>query len=247
MTGQHRQRRTTSNRANKAADFEEIRPQHFLLRNHLARGVLKGEGHLEGNRFELTTWRRDGLLARLRNSGFTVETLDDQIARLPDLPPAAPLGGFAPRVLPQNDRYSYFDPQSLGWAPLEAQQEGENLAVRLRDGCVVRRRRGRGAASYHHVFIERGSAAGLAPLTATEALLQGYAQAAQIPREPLAVQSLNQHYLLPALELPVPHHAILQRLGDLSEAGWRIDDERGWRLACAVYERLGLSLVAIRD
>ncbi|MCG8348281.1 MAG: hypothetical protein MI924_10940 [Chloroflexales bacterium] len=245
MTNQQRQRRTTSNRANKPADLEEIRPQHFLLRNPMARGVLKGEGRLEGNRFELTTWRRDGLLARLRNSGFTVETLDDQIARLPDLPIAVSLGAFASRVLHKIERYSYFDPQMLGWAPLEAQQEEKSLVVRLRDGWVVRRRRGRGAASYHQVFIERSGIAGLTLLTTPEAFLQGYAQAAQISREPLVVQRLNQHYLLPALELPAPHHALLQRLGDLSAEGWRID-ERGWPLACVIYKRLGIHLVAHR-
>ena len=46
-------------------DLEEIAPNRFLVHNVRATGLLKGEGSIDGRLFELTTWRREGLLGRL--------------------------------------------------------------------------------------------------------------------------------------------------------------------------------------
>lgn len=70
------------------ADLEEVRPDLFVVHNPAAGPVLRGEGLREGDRFRLTSWRREGLVARLRDRGFVVLTLTDQIAALPPLPVA---------------------------------------------------------------------------------------------------------------------------------------------------------------
>ncbi|NTU83127.1 MAG: hypothetical protein HGA45_27780, partial [Chloroflexales bacterium] len=72
------------------ADLEEVRPNRFIVYNPAASSTLRGEGEREGDRFLLTTWRRDGLIARLRAKSFLVLTLADQIGALPDLPRPAP-------------------------------------------------------------------------------------------------------------------------------------------------------------
>jgi hypothetical protein len=67
-------------------DIEEIAPGRFIVRDARANSMLKGEGQLEGQRFTLTSQRRAGLLARLRERGFRVHSLEDRIAALPRPP-----------------------------------------------------------------------------------------------------------------------------------------------------------------
>lgn len=232
-------RRGKQRPASQGADVEELQPQRFLVRNLMARPLLKGEGDLEGHRFVLTSWRRDGLIARLRAAGFTVRTLEDQVRALPGLPNVNPIGGVAPRPVSGIERYSYFEPLALGWAPAELRDTNGRQEALLRDGWVIKRRQGRGAATYHRVVAERSGAAGLLPLTEAQALLAGYAQAAQHPRAPLVVIRQESFYLLPAIELPPAHRDLLRRLGELTEMGWQVD-QRGWSLARAVYASLGL-------
>jgi hypothetical protein len=106
---------------------------------------------------------------------------------------------------------------------------------------VVRLRGGGGAATYYQVLREGQAGAGLAPLSETDALLAGYAQAAEIPRPPLTVLREDEDLRLPDIELPPPHRELLRRLGQRGDAGWRVS-ARAWPLARAVYERLGLYL-----
>jgi len=219
-------------------DLVEIAPRQFLVRNMQVRPFLKGEGHFDGNRFELTTWRRAGLLARLRANTFTVHTLDDRIAELPPLPPTMPVGAPCRRPVGSSERYSFFDPQTLTWTAIEPREEHGQPEVLLHAGWIIRRRRGRGAASYYRVTCERSGGAGILPLSETEALLASYAQADQ---PTLPVSRTAQHYYLPAIPLPPPHQQLMQRLGQQTEQGRQID-ERDWPLARAVYTRLGLTL-----
>lgn len=240
-------RKTRAGRTSRGgADLEELRPQRFLIRNMQVRPLLKNEGTISGAMFELTSWRRDGLLARLRTSGFTVRTLEDQIQALPHMPPAEPVGGASRRPVQRIERYSHFDASALAWVPDEPHAESGQCEVRLHAGWVIRRRYGRGAATYHRVFRERHGGAGLVPLTETEALLAGYAQATQVRQPALTVRHQGEHYYLPALELPPPHREVLDRLGQQVEDGWQVA-ERAWPLARQVYERLGLKLVVQRQ
>jgi hypothetical protein len=108
---------------------------------------------------------------------------------------------------------------------------------------VVRRRRGRGAPSYYRVFCERGGNAGLAPLSETDALLAGYAQAAQCARPTLVVQHHHTYYYLPSIPLPAPHRDLLQRLGEHAKHG-QVDQD-GWPLAQRIYERMGITLSVV--
>src|SRR5215218_5798417 len=74
-----------------AADLEEIAPNRFLVHTPRINALIKGEGTIAGRMFELTGWRRDGLIARLRERGFEVRTLDNQLDKLPGPPPAPPI------------------------------------------------------------------------------------------------------------------------------------------------------------
>ena len=80
-----------------------------------------------------------------------------------------------------------------------------------------------------------------ANMHATEALLAAYTQAAAVDQPALSVRRTAQHYYLPAIPLPPPHHQLMQRLGQPTEQGWQID-EQGWPLARQIYTRLGITL-----
>jgi hypothetical protein len=225
-----------------SSDLEEIRPHHFLIHNPAVRPIIKSEGEISGNVFNLTSWRRDGMLARLGNAGYVVSTLEDQVAKLPNLSPPAPIGAEALRPLANTiDRYSYFDPLALAWVPLEPRDEGGQKVVALRDGWVVRRRRGRGMASYHRAFVERGGGVGLRPLDELEALLAGYAQASASGGRELLVRREGKEYLLPDVALPRPFEEVLGRFAKQTPAGWRVA-ERGGPLAQELFAHLGLLL-----
>ncbi len=235
-----KKRRTTSN-----ADLEEVRPQTFVVRNPATHPILKGEGNFKGVMFELTTWRRDGLLARLREHGYLVRTLDDQLRALPGLPPTAMPGDEMAYPVSGSTRLSHFDPLALAWVPDDPHPRDGQQVVTLRIGWVVRRRQGRGNAVFAQVRRESNDSVGFTTLEADRALMSGYAQAAALQPATLHTHSDKQHDYLPDLELPAPHAAILQRLGTRTEQGWQIE-KRSWPLARSVYEALGIQLVKAR-
>lgn len=221
-------------------DFEELHPQQFLIRNPLVRPLIKSEGTITGSRFMLTSWRREGMLARLRNAGFSVLTLENQIDALPPLPPARMIGDSCFRPIGHNERYSVFDPQALNWnAATPPPDDPSRVCLHVNE--IIRKRRGRGASSYYRVFPEHSGTAGITPLTETDALLQGYAQAAQITRLPLHVRSINERYHIPPIPLPPPYRAMLRRLATETDNSWQTD-EHGWPLTRHLYERLGVEL-----
>jgi hypothetical protein len=232
--------------ARPPADLEEIAPRRFLVRNKNAYRLLKGEGTFQGMMFELTTWRREGLLARLRENGFVVHTLSDQVQALPGLPPPVPIGEAAPYPARPRDAYSYFDPERLAWEPLEAETRGQQTVVLLRAGWVARRRRHRTGGDYYRVLSDHSGTLRLARLSETEALMAGYAQAAARRAHPLPIrtdrhQQEGHQYYLPLLVLPAPHHALLQKIAEATEQGWKVNHHT-LSLACQVYERLGVRL-----
>src|SRR5262245_39863404 len=89
-------------------DIEEIAPGRFIVRDLRAMPILKGEGEIHGHIFTLTSWRRAGLLARLRAIDLTVSAIEDQTSALPELPAAPVLGPVVWHALatPQ-ERYSH--------------------------------------------------------------------------------------------------------------------------------------------
>src|SRR5215212_11778377 len=123
-------------------DMDEIAPNHFLVHNSHATNVLKGEGLVQGRFFELTTWRREGLLARLRERGFTVRTIADRLAALPQPPVPPAIGGFGWRALTNPiEQISNFDPQRLRWHRLPPQIRDGVTGVEIYEGWALRRRK----------------------------------------------------------------------------------------------------------
>jgi hypothetical protein len=233
-----------------SVDLEEIAPNRFLVHNQRTSALLKGEGTLAGRLFDLTTWRRDGLIARLRERGFYVRTLADRLDALPEPPPPPPIGGPGWRPLAgQIEQISHFDLRRLRWHPLAPETRDGVAGVVVYDGWVLRRRKGRGASSYYLAFKERSGGIGLRPLDETSAILAGYAQALALDPRPLMAErrpaaSAGQAgfwLLLPDVELPPPYRAILESIAEESEEGPLVD-QRGWPLAQELFGRLGVRL-----
>lgn len=223
-------------------DIEEIGLGRFIVRDARANPLLKGEGELAGNRFTLTSHRRGGLLARLRERGFRVRAAEDRIAALPRLPEPLPLGqDAAVRLGSSADRVSWFDPRALRWIALAPSRDGAAEYVTVPQGAAVRRRRSRGQADYYLARPE-GAGVWLTGVSHNQALLAGYAQAAA-DRPVLVARLVGGEALLPDLELPEPHHEALRQIGR-EERGALLVAEAGWPFAQEVFERLGLELAS---
>lgn len=226
---------SSKRRPGAPADLEELRPNRFIVHNPAAGPTLRGEGERDGDRFLLTTWRRDGLIARLRAKSFLVLTLADQIAALPDLPAATPPGPPFVRPSIAGERISYFAARPLGWQPAPPAPQGP-AAFSLREGWVIRRRKGRGPGAYYHLL--RGA---LQPLTEDDALRHALAQATLMHPDPIVVARADGGHLLPELPLPSEHRALLGRLGDRRPHGTLLAPE-ALPLAAALLARVGLAL-----
>lgn len=221
-------------------DLEEIAPNRFIVRDTRIHPLLKSEGELVGNRFTLTSWRRSGLLARLRERGFRIHTLDDDIAKLRKPPDPPPLGAplWYPLASPA-ERFSTFDIPTLAWRPLQPEQR-DAPGVMLRPGWPVRRRRGRGAAEFFLARVER-AAAGLQPIDEEQALLIGYAHASAAGPIVLSASSDEAGLLLPTVELPPAYRAALGRLITPRPDGWLVrDTDRPF--VAELFARLGVQI-----
>jgi hypothetical protein len=239
--------RSSKQQRRPAVGLEEIAPGRFLIHDPQVSRLLKGEGTLSGRLFELTTWRREGLLARLRGRGFKVLTLADLAASLPGPPSPPPIGGPGWRQLSSAiEQISRFDLLNLRWHPLELEISDGAPGVTIYDGWVLRRRKGRGAASFYLAIRERGGGVGLQPLDETSAILAGYAQALALDDRPLLVERRGDRMLLPQVMLPPPHRSLLLRVATEGEQGLLVD-ESGWPLAQEVFEKLGVRLRIERE
>ncbi|MGQ9925644.1 MAG: hypothetical protein ACUVS4_02115 [Chloroflexaceae bacterium] len=196
------------------ADLEEVRPDLFVMHNPAVGPVLRGEGQREGDRFRLTTWRREGLVARLRDRGFAVLTLTDQIAALPPLPVAPAPGEPFIRQLAPGERISYFAADPPGWHPAPNPLPDR---VSLREGWIIRRRKGRGPPDYYRAG--RGT---LTPLDEAAALRLGYALIAQEGGAWLLATRAGEGWQLPDMPLPPEHRRLFGRLATHTRAGWFI-------------------------
>jgi hypothetical protein len=232
----------TSKQPSAAVDLEEIAPNRFLVHTPRINALIKGEGDITGRLFELTSWRREGMIARLRERGFGVRTLDERLAKLPGPPPAPPIGGPGWRPLSSPiEQISHFDLRALRWHPLAAETRDGVAGVTLYDGWVLRRRKGRAGSSFYLAFKERSGGIALRPLTETEAILSGYAQALEHDPRPLMVERRGDDILLPDIELPPPYRELLGSIVRASADGPLVDG-RGWPLARELFERLGVRL-----
>jgi hypothetical protein len=221
-------------------DIDEIAPGRFVVRDSRANTLLKREGDLEGRLFTLRSWRREGLLARLRERGFRVRTLDDRIRALPSLPPSLPVGNVSWHPLPDNERWSIFDPQRLDWVPAPEETRNSVVGCVVRQGQVIRRRRGRGIPRYALV----AAGATLRAIDETKALLCGYAQA-MTPT--LAARRAGERIALPAQPLPPSHRSLLHSLAVDAVDDRLVITPDAWTLAQAVYARLGVRLVLAEE
>ncbi len=224
-------------------DFEEIAPDRYMVRNVRAYPILKGEGVLRGQLFELTTWRRDGLIGRLRMAGLSVTTFLDQIEQLPNLPPASSSGQPGWRVLTSpNERFSRFDAAVLRWQPIEPSEQAGLSGVTLIPGASLRRRKGRGAADFYIAAAERGGGIRLLPANETTALLLGYANATGSDWRRLAAETDQEALILPEIDLPPPYRDLLKHLIQPGHAKPRVAG-RGRELAERVFAKLGIRLI----
>jgi hypothetical protein len=222
----------------RQADLEEIGVDRFIVRDDRALPLLRGEGELQGRIFMLQTWRRSGLLARLRERGFTALTLADRIARLPSLPIPPPIAE-APtwRALAAGERLSRFDNRVLRWTPLPEEERDGVRGVWVRAGEPLRRRRGRGAAAYYLVLADRRGGSTLRPLDGDEALLIAYAQEGGS----VDLQTTPEGLRLPPVDLPAPHRALLETLGQ-AHADEFLLDERALALVEQLFATLWVEL-----
>ncbi|MBP1465851.1 hypothetical protein EYB53_009060 [Candidatus Chloroploca sp. M-50] len=200
-------------RTGAPADLEEVYPDRFIVHNPAVGPSLRGEGDREGDRFVLTSWRREGFLARVRGKTFVVLTLADQITLLPPLPRVTASGAPVLYTPGQGQRVSYFA-GVIGWQPAAEDLDAPGV-YRLVEGSVIRRRRGRGPGHYYH--IRKGK---LVTLDEDQALRYGYAMAARTRAQVVvAHQGQDGQYQIPDLLLPSAHRALLRRLivGKLGE------------------------------
>ncbi|WP_129627122.1 hypothetical protein [Candidatus Oscillochloris fontis] len=217
-------------RPGATCDFEEVQPGLFIIHNPALSPVLRGEGEREGDRFRLTSWRGAGMIARLRARSFVVFTLYDQVAALPDLPHAAPLGPAFSRELAPNERISTFIADPLGWAPVPSLSPS---TAELREGWVVRRRRSRGPATYAQ--IQHGN---FIACDEDRALRLGYAQVAPAT---IIAPTTPQGVLLPNLPLPHAHQRLLGRMATPNPHGWVVSPE-ALPYVTALLARLGVNM-----
>jgi hypothetical protein len=197
------------------ADLDEVRPDRFVINNDKARPLLKGEGVVVGRFFELTTWRRDGLIARLRERGFNVRTLRDRIAALPSIEPVDPPGTESARPLAARERVAIFDAATLHWRDLEPVEVDGKPAVRLASNVALRRRKSRGRADFYISALSQRGAINLRPASETAALLHAYSQIAA-SRRPATLEAAEHddqiHLPQRDVTLPPPHAETLDLL-----------------------------------
>lgn len=229
----------------QAFDLDEVAPNHFAIGNPHITSAIKSEGVVTGRMFELTGWRREGLIARLRERGFAVRTIADRIAKLPAPPAPLPIGAPGWRAQATAiEQFSHFDLGLLRWHALAPEQRDGVSGVTICDGWVLRRRKGRNPATFYLAHRERAGGVGLHPLDETAALLQGYAQALAFDARPLLVGpagAADGPLLLPALELPPPYREAITLCAKQGADGWLVE-RGGWPLAQELFARLGVRL-----
>lgn len=222
---------------------EEVSPDRYVIRDPRARPILNGEGELRGPIFELRSWRRDGLVARLRKIELAVLTLEDQIAGLPPLPADTGAHACGWRALSSaSERFSSFDHTSLTWAPILPTLRDGQAGIAAAAGQPLRRRKSRGASDFFLAAEERGGGLALRPVDEALALLAGYAIVQRAGAPIVRLARHGDQVQIPLIDLPPPHRELLARCATHTRDGW-LTSGRGWDLAQALLGRLGLTCI----
>lgn len=226
-------------------DLDEIRHDRFVIHNDKVRPLLRGEGVTVGKFFDLVTWRRDGLIARIRERGFNVRTIADRIALLPAIGPVPPLGASGVRTLAQaKERIATFDRDTLRWRDLPLEEHAGRSAVRIPSQAALRRRRGRGAGDYYIAVLSHDGNINLLPAGEADALLHAYAQIAQSDAPivlPLLAHEDTRTVAQRQIVLPPPHLAALTLLTLDKAPPWTFPAAAAPR-AAEIFRKLGITL-----
>ena len=189
--------------------------------------LFRSEGSYDGNRFVLTSWRRDGLFARIRDRGLEVASLDTQIAALPALPKALALA-TQPRwqcLGHTDERWSYYDPARRAVVACDVDCHDQQPGVWMYAGWVVRRRRGRGAGEWYRSAAQGAQALQYTRIDEDGALLCGLAQAALLHHLPLPITlSADEVAVIETPLLPQHYQQCAKRWasGDRAGTTWQM-------------------------
>lgn len=226
-------------------DFDEIRPDRFIIHNDKVRPFLRGEGVTVGKFFDLVTWRRDGLIARIRNGGFNVRTLADRLAALREISAVgAPEGEGIRPLSTAKERIATFDRSTLRWRDVPMITHNGKPAVKLHGNVALRRRKSRGKPDFYISALIRDDQINLLPVSETEALLHAYGQIAASDQPAIArFWEQPDAYVVPSdqLLLPPPHAALLDLLSADKQTRWTFPSTSAG-LVEAVFAKLGIEL-----
>ena len=229
----------------QSPDLDEIRPDRFIINNDKVRPLLRGEGVTIGRFFELVTWRREGLIARIRERGYNVRTLADRVATLRGIEAVEPLGPEGIRLLSHpKEHIAIFDRAQLHWHDLRVIEHGGKAAVRLPAGAALRRRKGRGHADYYIATLSNNDQINFLPTKEVSALLRAYGQIAQSDQPAVVYYSAAEEtYLIPQRQalLPPPHRDLLQMLAHEKAEPWTVP-AIAFEYAQAIFAKLGIQL-----
>ncbi|WP_322488814.1 hypothetical protein [Chloroflexus sp.] len=226
---------TSRRRPGAPADFEEIRPNLFLIHNPALGPVLRGEGEREGFHFHLTSWRRAGLLGRLASRGFVTLTIPDRIAALP-APLSTQLGPPRRLTTSAKRQLSVLDLTAPnGWRNLLTSPDG---TLELPEGQIVRRRHGRGPADYLRIV-----ATGWQTLPADEAILAAYGQLPEPPA--LRLVPTAEGWIMPEIPLPAAYRNVLGMIAQPHSAGWLLAGELEREWGEMIVATLGVNVGAV--
>ncbi|HEY0737628.1 MAG TPA: hypothetical protein VGD69_22110 [Herpetosiphonaceae bacterium] len=225
-------------------DLDEIRPDRFIINNDKVRPVLRGEGVTVGKFFELVTWRREGLIGRIRMRGFNVRTLEDRVTTLRGVKSVDPPGAEGVRVLHHpKERIAHFDSARLHWCDLPTIDHGGKPAVRLPVNVAIRRRKGRGHADYYITATVGHGEINFVPTKEVAALIHAYSQIAQEHTPVVRYTLADEIYTIPRQQalLPPQHQEVLEMLAVDKAEPWSIPAPV-FDLAAGVFAKLGIDL-----
>jgi hypothetical protein len=229
-------------RPGASSDLEEVRPNLFIVHNPALRPLLRGEGEVTGDRFLLTSQRREGLIARLRVRSFIVRTIDDLLTYLPGLPPIQPPGLPVVRLLASGERFSRLGGSPPAWQPIAPLPDRTPSQVELLPGEVVRRRHGRGAPEFVLIGGTRTANLEFKPLSEDLALLHAFAHISLRSPSSIALAVEGDGFLLPDLPLPTAYETFLRRIAEKTKPGWHIP-AAGLPYVKDILDRLGIKVV----
>jgi len=138
--------------------------------------------------------------------------------------------------LPDDERWSVFDPQHLDWIPVPVEMRDGIAGCVIRQGQVIRRRRGRGVPRY--ALVTEGAT--LRTIDETEALIRGYAGATPAR---LTARRDGERIVLPAHPLPPPHRRLLRRMAIDTLDDCLVIETKAWALAQEIYAGLGVLII----